>query len=480
MKRRTSIPFFERPLWHVFFIIMLLALLSGSFSVTLNAAENLKNVKLSDGTLLTLNGIGKAKQLSDDYYFGALYLIEPFGALDDITYINNPKRMQIRIAYKSISARRFGQYWKEAIAINNPRNIWEPQVKNVLEFTNFFHQKLLKGDIINLDFLPNRGTFVYLNGVLLGDIRNPSFYNLLLMTWLGERPPNPDFKKSVMRALANEDADQVIKTQQKFLLLRPTDKRIKQVASEQKKIESDLTGIKSTTIKEKSKTKPKLADRKEIPKKKTKVKTVKKTPVKKVASNKKNKADKKSDKTAKVANKTVGKVIEKIPAGAEIAAAKTITKIKASLKKDKQEKIKKAPNKKKVAAKVKAEDKPVKLSASERLKIFEARSEYGKLLRRKIREHQSYPLKKMLRVRRYRKLMEKGPMKSEGILWVKIARDGSVLSTRMEESTKISILDKAAIQMVEKADPLPPMPKLLVGNDFEFLIKVAFLSPKLN
>ncbi|HFB64012.1 MAG TPA: energy transducer TonB, partial [Aeromonadales bacterium] len=106
--------------------------------------------------------------------------------------------------------------------------------------------------------------------------------------------------------------------------------------------------------------------------------------------------------------------------------------------------------------------------------------EYGKLLRRKIREHQSYPLKKMLRVRRYRKLMEKGPMKSEGILWVKIARDGSVLSTRMEESTKISILDKAAIQMVEKADPLPPMPKLLVGNDFEFLIKVAFLSPKLN
>ncbi len=474
MKRRTSIPIFERPLWHVFFITMLLAILSGS----LNAAENLKNVKLSDGTLLTLNGIGKAKQLSDDYYFGALYLIEPFGAIDDITYINNPKRMQIRIAYKSISARRFGQYWKEAIAINNPRNIWEPQVNSVLEFTKFFHQKLLKGDIINLDFLPDRGTFVYLNGVLLGDIRNPSFYNLLLMTWLGERPPNPDFKKSVMRALANEDADQVIKIQQKFLLLRPTDKRIKQVAAEQKKNESDLTGIKAAGGKEKPK--PKAIARNKAPKKKTKAKTVKKTPVKKVASNKKKKADKKSDKTAKIAAKTVGKVIEKIPAGAEIAAAKTTTKIKAPLNNDKQEKTKKAPNKKKIAAKVKTEDKPEKLSASERLKIFEARSEYGKLLRRKIREHQSYPLKKVLRVRKYRKLMEKGPMKSEGILWVKIARDGSVLSTRMEESTKISILDAAAIQMVEKADPLPPMPKLLVGNDFEFLIKVAFLSPKLN
>lgn len=471
MKRRSTNPIIERPHWQAFFIItMMVAVLLSS---SLSAAEDLKTIKLSNGTQLTLNGIGKAKQLSDDYYYGALYLIQPYGALNDITYINYPKRMQIRIAYKSISARRFGQYWKEAIAINNPRNIWEKKVKSVLEFTDFFNQKLIKGDIINLDFLPDKGTFVYLNGTLLGDIRDPAFYNLLLMTWLGDRAPNPQFKKAVMRALGTDHADLAIELQKNFLLLHPTDKRKKQVASEQQKIENSVTTAKPNN--EKSKTKKKSLAKEKVANKKGKTK--------KVSSNNKAKATKKALKTGAAPKKTIinttGKVIEKIPAGVEIATAKSTDKTKQSGKNEQKSVTKKVPKKKKEITKVKAPDKPAKLSASERLKLFEVRSEYGKLLRSKIRQHQSYPMKKLFRIRKYRKIMERGPMKSEGVLWVKIARDGSVISSRMEKSTKVSILDNAAILMVEKADPLPPMPKSLEGNDFEFLIKVAFISPKL-
>ncbi len=453
------------------FFTLLFVLVLGFTPHTLRAAENIKTITLKDGTQLNLNGIGRAKQLNDDYFLGALYLIEPFGNIDDITYINNPKRMEIRIAYKKISSRRFGQYWKEAIAINNPRNIWEPQVKNVLRFTRFFNQNLLKGDIINLDFLPDRGTFVFLNGILIGEIRNPSFFNLLLMTWLGNRPPNQQFKQGVMGAYGADDVDIAIKLQQSFEALKPSAKRKLNVLAKKNKAENSANekknNNKSKVVKKSkakvTKTKGKKGNKNSL---KPAVKKTKNTTLKLPVSRK----------------KTSVKIVPKLSVAAS-AAAKITTKKKLKAKSQNKKKLKAVNSTKKNNAKktkkVVAKVAPPKLSASARLKIFEARSNYGKLLRNKIRLHQAFPLKKMLRSRKYRKMMEKGAIRADGIIWVKIARDGSVLSSKMEQSTKIPLLDAAAIQMVEKADPLPAMPKLLEGKYFEFLVKIAFLSPKL-
>jgi len=432
------------------FVCVFLFLAMSTISNT-QAAENLVNSKLSDGTILTLNGIGKAKRYSDDYYLGALYLTQRYKTSDDITYLNSSKRMTIKIAYNKVSSRRFGQYWKEAISINNPRDIWEPQVNDVIDFVEFFKQDLYRGDVINIDFLPNKGTFVTLNGLKLGGIRNPSFYNLLLMTWLGDRAPNPAFKRGVMGLNSDEShVDEVLKIQQQFQQLNPTKKRIQQVRSKQLK----LAKTKEGTPKKKSK-----IVKKDNSKTKSQKKTVSKSPSK--------------TKSKAVAKKTTPK-----KTNTKIATAKIQPKINLANSKTQSLKVTKSKPKAKV---VKKKPKPVekKLSASDRLKLFEMRSAYGALLRKEIRKHQAFPLKKMLRIRSYRKKMEKGPVQSNGIIWIKIARDGSVMSSRMEESTGVKQLDQSALEMVEKADPLPKMPKKLEGNEFEFLVKVSFVSPQL-
>ncbi len=508
---------FTRPAWPNFYKFFLALFLLGTVSPLLFAADEFETIKLSDGTSLVLNGVGKVKQLSDDYYYGALYLNRPEHDIDKIIRLNTPKRMQIRIAYKNISARRFGQYWKEAIAINNPRNIWEPHIKSILGFTRFFNQTLIKGDRIDLDFLPEHGTMVYLNGVLLGEIsflddvllgkkQSAAFYNLLLMTWVGDRAPNPEFKKAILGYLMINNTDLAVQLQQEFLSLQPTAERIKQVAEAQKKIENNIPGLKLAGNKKKKRPKTKSSSKKKSSAKKNVVKATKKTgavkksttgtkkstlkkPKKNASGSKPKDSKAKGSKTAstrKIASKGVSSInnaATKIPVATKITSVKTAVGSKAPAKEDGEVTAKnqnKLPSEGQdsQASREKVTEQPVKLSAAQRLKLFEARTEYGKLLRRKIRQHQFFPMRKLIRVRKYRKLMERGQMKAEGTLWVKIARDGSVLSTRMEESTHNSILDDAAIEMVEKADPLPPMPPILEGNDFEFLVKIAFLSPQ--
>ncbi len=433
---------------------------------TLQAAENIQTSTTDDGQELILNGIGRAKQLSDSFFIGALYLQQPFRSVDNITYINNYKRMQLRIASKRVSARRFAQYWKEVISINSPRNVWEPQVKDVLAFTAFFKKALKKGDIVDLDYIPGTGTFINVNGVTIGRIRNPGFYNLLIMTWLGNRPPNEQFKLGVM---GGNDGDTAIKLQREFISLTPTSKRIAETKAWLTESEPAKKTTKKTLVKkkptQKKVTKKKLASK--APAKKT---VVKKAPTKTVAKTP-NKAKPKTD------SSTAAKVV----ASAAETAAKLNKPVTIEINNNNKPSAKKANTKSQPSKPAKKAVKPPKeLTSSEKLKLYALRNSYEKELRKTIRKYQKYPLRKMLRNRLYKKQMEKGPIESEGVLWIKIGRSGSVISSRLEQSTGITILDQSAVEMVEKADPLPEMPKELAGGEFEFLVQLKFVSPQLN
>ncbi len=427
--------------------------------IPIKAAEIIKTSILHDEKELILNGIGRAKQLSDSFYLGALYLQQPFRSVDNITYINNYKRMQMRIVSRRVSSRRFSQYWKESISINNPRNVWEPQVADVLAFTDFFSKTLKKGDIVNIDFIPGLGTFVHINDVVMGRIRNPGFYNLLIMTWLGNRPPNEQFKLGVM---GGNDADTAIQLQNQFKDLFPSAERIAESKSwlDENSDDNQVAAKKKTPNKKKT---PKKTTAKKTVTKKPPVKkpTTKKTPTKKVVAEETKSAKKQAVDTGSAVNDVV---VPPIPASdlkpVDVIVKKTSQEVKPAVVEETKE--------------------PEKLSSSDQLKLYTMRTEYERELRGNIRQFQKYPLRKMLRNRSYKKQMAKGPIESEGVLWIKIARDGSVISSKLEQSTGISILDQSAIEMVEKADPLPEMPLVLNGETFEFLVKLKFVSPILD
>ena len=62
---------------------------------------------------------------------------------------------------------------------------------------------LKKGDTIHVDWVPEKGTTIELNGKQLEDpIPEPVFYNALLKIWLGDKPADTGLKPLLLGAKA--------------------------------------------------------------------------------------------------------------------------------------------------------------------------------------------------------------------------------------------------------------------------------------
>ena len=153
---------------------------------------------LADGSQLKLKGIGLVQELRNDIYVGALYVPPGVKSMNLIRESNTPKRMSIRFVTDNYSYRKVSRHWKERIAMNTPREIWRPMTKDIVRFSALFQENLMSGDEINLDFVPGRGTLVYVNKILFQTINNPAFYDLLLNVWVGSVPPSKTFKQGIL------------------------------------------------------------------------------------------------------------------------------------------------------------------------------------------------------------------------------------------------------------------------------------------
>ncbi|HYG90014.1 MAG TPA: TonB family protein [Azospirillum sp.] len=55
-----------------------------------------------------------------------------------------------------------------------------------------------------------------------------------------------------------------------------------------------------------------------------------------------------------------------------------------------------------------------------------------------------------------------------------VARDGAVLSWRIERSSGYATLDRQVESMIERAAPLPPLPDSLSGDRLDIVLPVQF------
>ncbi len=94
----------------------------------------------------------------------------------------------------------------------------------------------------------------------------------------------------------------------------------------------------------------------------------------------------------------------------------------------------------------------------------EATAKYEQLLQAWLEKHKKYP-KRAKRMR----------IEGEGTLRVLIDRAGKAQQISLEQSTGNRLLDKAALEMAERADPFPAMPENDPRQSLEFFAPVAFL-----
>lgn len=173
-----------------------------------------------------LNGVGEAVELNGSLYMGGLYL-EHRSAADDVVASSLwSKRMDIRILEDKLYGRRFAQHFRERMAINYDRKVLASFGKEIQEFVGTFTQTFEKGDQVTLDFLPEIGVVIGINGKEVKRIpAKASFYEALISTWVGPRPPTAQFKSDV---LGKASADKAIEMQQRFNALSPSKARVEE------------------------------------------------------------------------------------------------------------------------------------------------------------------------------------------------------------------------------------------------------------
>ena len=85
------------------------------------------------------------------------------------------------------------------------------------------------------------------------------------------------------------------------------------------------------------------------------------------------------------------------------------------------------------------------------------------LLLRHLERHKRYP-------------SEAQRARQEGVVYVRftMSRDGRVLAARIERATGVVSLDQEGLDLLQRAQPLPPLPSDQPGESLELLVPVQF------
>jgi Chalcone isomerase-like len=151
------------------------------------------------GKNLVLNGAGVRTKMMFDIYVAALYRLEKSKQAEVIFADAGAKRVSLNILF-GLKSDKLLEAFITGISANQTSTqlaaIDVPMKKLTAIFAAIPEVK--KGDIILLDYLPESGTKVTLNGIERGVIPSADFNRALLSVWLGNKPVDADLKKDLL------------------------------------------------------------------------------------------------------------------------------------------------------------------------------------------------------------------------------------------------------------------------------------------
>ena len=146
---------------------------------------------------LVLNGAGIRTRVVFKVYVGALYLSEKKSNTADALALSGAKRVALTLL-RELSAQQLGEALNDGIRANSSAAEAEALKPRIAELLSLFADGK-KGDVILLDYLPEAGTVVSLNGAARGKpIQGEDFYRALLRIWLGDKPVDGDLKQGLL------------------------------------------------------------------------------------------------------------------------------------------------------------------------------------------------------------------------------------------------------------------------------------------
>ncbi len=180
------------------FLILMMSVATQSHALEIADVILDERVQL-DKSLLLLNGAGIRKKFLVKAYVGSLYLVEKTRSAEAVLADTGAKRMAYNML-RDVTGRQVLDRINEAIVANNTEEEMKALEARFYKFEKIFLtvKELKKGDIIYMDYIPETGTRVSVNGVVKGNIEGADFYRSLLKTWVGNKPIQASLKKNVL------------------------------------------------------------------------------------------------------------------------------------------------------------------------------------------------------------------------------------------------------------------------------------------
>jgi hypothetical protein len=150
----------------------------------------------SDTTLM-LNGAGLREKFFFDIYISALYLPAKTPDAGAILSDTGPASVLMHILHSEISKKKMVNAWNEGLE----RNLSQKELAAIgpqLKKFNSLFKAVREGEKIRIDYRPDTGTEVRINGEWRGAIEGNEFFRALLHIWLGEDPVSKSLKQEML------------------------------------------------------------------------------------------------------------------------------------------------------------------------------------------------------------------------------------------------------------------------------------------
>lgn len=362
---------------------------------------------------LVLNGAAQHMVSGTVRFVAGLYVTTKSKNAMTVLRADEDKRMRLVIRAPSLELRVFRKTWTDSLAANAGPQDLQKYAAPLAEFTNLFTSDFRRDDEIVIDRVRD-GVKVSMNGSSLGRLKDPTFFDFLLRSWVGPVPLSQTVRQSL---LGETKADT-----QLVAVLNDAEKR-----SATSSAEPDPAA-----------TAPQLAQ---------------KEPMSPVAA----------PAVAKVAPPPVELAAPEVPKIEPVAIA--IDDPKRAAKQALPNEAAPAtpePVPAMAAASTMSKDKPsaepvvtAEQLLREQLYIVE--------LRKAVQRNLEYPEVALSRG-------WKGSVRAQ----ITVDRAGKIIATEIEEAAKYELLTDAVTKAIKRTVPFPAIPKELASNEFTFSLPVNF------
>ncbi|MET3108754.1 hypothetical protein AAKU67_002907 [Oxalobacteraceae bacterium GrIS 2.11] len=159
----------------------------------------------ASNTTLKLNGAGIRYKVFFKVYVAALYLPETKNSADDVLNLVGPKKINLTML-RELSSDTLGQAFLDGVKRNTDKLERAKMADQFLKFGQLFSSVpvLKKGDLISMEWVPNVGTNMSINGKKIGDtFPDVAFFNAILKIWLGDNPVDTSLKNQLLGGLSD-------------------------------------------------------------------------------------------------------------------------------------------------------------------------------------------------------------------------------------------------------------------------------------